>query len=117
MKIHLRLTFVMGALVLFGTVLPNFRADAPRPPAKSTAPEIRFNRDIRPILSNRCFKCHGPDLKKAGLNLQNRESAVKELKSGHVAIVPGKSDESELIERITTSLEAERMPRRGKPPL
>ena len=38
--------------------------------------EVRFNRDIRPILSNRCFKCHGPDLKKASLDLQSRQTAL-----------------------------------------
>src|SRR5262249_38735232 len=97
MKIHLRFSIVIGALVLLAAFLPAYRAETPPAPVKAAAPEIRFNRDIRPILSNRCFKCHGPDLKKAGLNLQNRESALKELKSGHVAIVPGKSDESELI--------------------
>src|SRR5262249_13710218 len=80
------------------------------------SPPISFNRDIRPILSNRCFKCHGPDLRKAGLDLQSRQSALKELKSGNVAIVPGKSDESELIERVTSPLQSERMPPKGKAP-
>src|SRR5687768_136684 len=53
------------------------------PPAAAAPPpaEVRFNRDVRPILSNRCFKCHGPDLKRAGLDLQSRDGAVKVLKS------------------------------------
>lgn len=81
----------------------------------SVATEVRYNRDIRPILSNRCFKCHGPDLKKGGLDLQTRDGATKELKSGHVAIVPGKSDESELIRRILADDPAERMPPKSPP--
>src|SRR5579871_1798859 len=47
-------------------------------------PTIHFNRDIRPILSNHCFKCHGPDQKKGGLDLQNADAARKTLKSGNV---------------------------------
>ena len=43
---------------------------------------IGYQRDVRPILANRCFKCHGPDLKKGGLDLQECASALKELKSG-----------------------------------
>ena len=56
--------------------------------------EVRFNRDVRPILSNRCFKCHGPDLKKAGLDLQAFATATKKLEGGEAAIVPGKSAHS-----------------------
>jgi hypothetical protein len=114
MKIHLRLALIGGALAVLGALLPGYRADNSATPAGTSAPKVRFNRDIRPILSSRCFKCHGPDLKKGGLNLQDRESALKELKSGHVAIVPGKSDDSELMERVGTTLEAERMPPKGK---
>src|SRR5437870_3214485 len=57
-----------------------------------------FTRDVRPILSQHCFKCHGPDDKarKGGLRLDIRESAVKEAKSGAVALVPGKPEKSEL---------------------
>jgi hypothetical protein len=76
--------------------------------------EIRFNRDIRPILSNRCFKCHGPDLKKAGLDLQTSEGATKELKSGEVAIVPGKSAQSVLLQRVLEADDSKRMPPKGK---
>jgi hypothetical protein len=84
--------------------------------AGSAAPgEVRYNRDARPILSNRCFKCHGPDLKKGGLNLRTRTGALKKLRSGGAAVVPGKSAQSLLIERVTAEDPAERMPPRGEP--
>ncbi|HEX6986176.1 MAG TPA: DUF1549 domain-containing protein, partial [Planctomycetaceae bacterium] len=74
--------------------------------------EIAFNRDVRPILSDNCFFCHGPDPKtrEAGLRLDVRESALAALESGATAIVPGKPDESELVRRITSEDEFERMP-------
>jgi hypothetical protein len=72
---------------------------------------IDFNRDIRPILSNNCFKCHGPDAaeRKAGLRLDAREHALNPTESGLVAIVPGKADESELLRRIFAT-DDEQMP-------
>lgn len=77
--------------------------------------EISFNHDIRPILSNRCFKCHGPDLKKGGLDLREREGALKELKSGAHAIIPGNAAASRLIERVSHPDPASRMPPKGEP--
>lgn len=76
------------------------------------ASEIDFNRDVRPILSNHCFKCHGPDenLREAGLRLDQEASATAELDSGSTAIVPGKPDESELIARIDSDDDEMRMP-------
>jgi hypothetical protein len=80
--------------------------------ANSLAAEIDFNREIRPILSNNCFKCHGPDdnLREAGLRLDKSAAATAELDSGSTAIVPGKPDESELIARINTEDEDLLMP-------
>lgn len=68
---------------------------------------IDFNRDIRPILSNHCFACHGPDAnkRKAKLRLDVREGAV-----GVKAIVPGEAEASELVRRIVHSDPDERMP-------
>jgi hypothetical protein len=64
-----------------------------------------FAREVRPLLSNRCFKCHGPDEdhQEAGLRLDVREVALAELDSGTRAIVPGHPDDSELIARITST--------------
>lgn len=75
-------------------------------------PSIDFGRDIRPLLSDRCFKCHGPDAasREAGLRLDQRETATAELESGVVAVVPGKPDESELLARIDSEDESMRMP-------
>src|SRR5215472_4048442 len=80
--------------------------------ARAEDPRINFDRDIRPILSNNCFKCHGPDAKqrKAGLRLDRRDGALGELKSGNWAVVPGKRKESALVARITAADPHERMP-------
>ena len=68
---------------------------------KPQRPEIDFNRDIRPILSDKCFHCHGPDRKhrKAGLRLDTHQGVLEDL-GGYQAVVPGDPDESELIFRI-----------------
>jgi hypothetical protein len=73
---------------------------------------VDFNRDVRPILADRCFGCHGPDeaKRKAGLRLDTAEGAAAALKSGHRAIVPGKVDESEAAARIRSADPDEVMP-------
>lgn len=66
---------------------------------------IDFNREIRPILSDMCYKCHGPDAaeRKAGLRLDNHAGAITKLESGSTAVIPGKPDESQLIARIVST--------------
>ena len=61
-----------------------------------------YNRDIRPVLSENCFSCHGPDSasRKAGLRLDHFENATNKLESGAIAIVPGHPEQSELVRRI-----------------
>jgi mono/diheme cytochrome c family protein len=72
----------------------------------------RYNRDIRPILSDACFACHGPDTanQKGGLRLDVREFALKPAKSGETAIVPGDAGKSPLISRIESGDKDEVMP-------
>jgi hypothetical protein len=65
-------------------------------------PAVRFNRDVRPIMSDTCFTCHGPAVQKAGLRLDRRDDALKPLKSKVTPIVPGQPDQSEIIRRILT---------------
>ncbi len=79
---------------------------------RSRAGSVTFNRDVRPILSEHCFSCHGPDAKarKAGLRLDQESSARAVLKSGHTAIIPGRPEASELIGRITAADTDDRMP-------
>jgi hypothetical protein len=68
----------------------------------SAAAPVEFNRDVRPILSGKCFQCHGPDDKarKAGLRLDLRQTATAANRKGRRAVVPGKPAESELVRRI-----------------
>lgn len=101
----------MGVWLAFAWALPVvFAADPGSVPAKPDA--VDFNRDVRPILSKHCFACHGEDAshRAAGLRLDQREAALKVLKSGHAAIVPGKVEASELIRRIVSSDPEARMP-------
>lgn len=74
--------------------------------------DIDFGRDIRPVLSGKCFHCHGPDpeSREAGLRLDLEADAKAELDSGLIALVPGNAEESELLARIITDDESIRMP-------
>jgi Protein of unknown function (DUF1553)/Protein of unknown function (DUF1549)/Planctomycete cytochrome C/F5/8 type C domain len=92
--------------------------------ASAHAVEPDFQRDIRPILSNACFKCHGPDGDErkggkkgsGGLRLDTEEGTRADL-GGSVSVVPGHPEKSELIARIVTTDEDDRMPpeKSGKP--
>jgi len=73
---------------------------------------VDFNREVRPVLSDRCYACHGPDATslKGGLRLDLREQATAPAKSGATAIVPGRPDQSELVRRLDAPDADERMP-------
>jgi hypothetical protein len=80
-------------------------------PAEVSARVIEFNRDVRPILSDKCFHCHGPDAKarNIALRLDLEETAKADL-GGRRAVAPGKPQESELVRRITAEKPVQRMP-------
>jgi len=71
--------------------------------ALHAADKIQFNRDVRPILSDKCFFCHGTDAnhRKGDLRLDQKDSACKPAKSGEIAVVPGQPEKSALMARIT----------------
>src|SRR4030081_2818298 len=82
------------------------------PPAFSQSKELDFSTQIRPILAENCFKCHGPDdaARKSKLRLDRPDTALQPAKSGKRALVPGKPNESELISRIMAEDPDDRMP-------
>ncbi len=77
------------------------------------AQEISFARDVQPLLAKHCFACHGPADQEAGVALHDRAMAVAVSDNGHFPVVPEDPDASELIRRVTTHEEAERMPPEG----
>ena len=91
-------------LMVFTLALAPFQAGA--------AQKISYNRHIRPLLSDQCFTCHGPDAtkRKAKLRLDLREDALKPAKSGEPAIVPGEPQQSALVKRIQTTDKIDQMP-------
>ena len=93
---------LLALIVLAAAVSPALGAE----PA-----EVRYNRDVRPILSDRCFRCHGPDSasRQADLRLDRRDSAVSD-RDGSPAISPGKPEASELVRRIISADASQRMP-------
>src|SRR6476659_9179155 len=97
-RIALRICIVLTTAALGGVAI----GDAP----------VDFDRQIRPIFSEYCLRCHGPDSKsrEAGLRFDRRDMAFGKLPSGDVAIVPGLAAKSELIRRVTSDDDEYRMP-------
>jgi hypothetical protein len=97
---------VLSAILLGGTS------------GSQAAPPVSFNRDVRPILADHCFACHGPDkhARKADLRLDVEEDTHAD-RGGYQVIAPGKAAASELIARITATDPAKHMPpvKFGKP--
>ena len=76
---------------------------APTASSESLPATIEFNRDIRPILSDKCFQCHGPGTQLASLRFDSEDGAKRALNGGRFAIVPGDPAKSHLITRITAA--------------
>ncbi len=102
----LAFTIPTACVVLAALFVP-VRAAEPAPKQRP----IDFNRDIRPILSDNCYACHGPDKnkRKADLRIDTKDGFFTPIKD-HTPVVPGHSDQSELFHRITTDDKDERMP-------
>ena len=81
------------------------------PPLAFAKPSVDFTKDVRPLLSEYCFHCHGPDksTREANLRLDTQEGAFKDL-GDYSAIVPGQPDESELVFRLHSKDKDELMP-------
>ncbi len=104
-------SIIAGAGIFLAAI--GFRPAVPAASAAEKAARIiDYNRDIRPIFSQNCYACHGPDAgkRKAGLRLDVKESAFKKLESGKVAIAARDPKQSELIRLITTADEDDKMP-------
>src|SRR5262245_49443192 len=98
----IRLRFAVRSAALLLSVAMPLAGPRSLPVCAADAATIDYNRDIRPILSNHCFACHGPDEanRQGGLRLDEGEAATQPADSGQKAIVPGKPDESQLVSRI-----------------
>src|SRR5579872_2360635 len=99
------LGFCLFALAGAGTLPGSARADRALPAV------VEFNRDVRPILSENCFACHGPDAKqrKAKLRLDTQKDAFAD-RGGYHVLLPGKPAASELLTRLTETDARRRMP-------
>ena len=101
-------------LLLYAILMHVVHAAPQGTPAAAQEPlpaTIEFNRDIRPILSDKCFQCHGPALQMATLRFDLEDGAKHALSGGRFAIVPGDPANSQLLKRITATNPAVRMPR------
>ena len=107
--------FAIGFLVLYVSIIGISFTGCQKNNSIALSPDsVDYNIHIRPILSDRCFKCHGPDAnqRKANLRLDTREGALAALKdnpNAHV-IVPGDADQSEVFLRVSSSDTSIQMP-------
>ncbi len=97
---------VCAILFALGTMAPS-SADS------TTAVEVDFSRQIRPILAKQCFSCHGPDKQESGVALHEFANATSESDNGLKPIVPGDWNSSEILKRIASDDPSVRMPPEG----
>jgi len=110
LRIRVLFALVVSACVMWS--LSATRTSSSPPPQTAAKPKpVDFNRDIRPILSDTCFKCHGPDehVRMANLRLDETEGLFID-RGGYRIIVPGHSDQSKLYQKISSKDDSFRMP-------
>jgi len=103
-----------GTAGLLCVTLASFGQDS-RSSAESIPNNVEFNRDIRPILSDKCYTCHGPSKQMGTLRFDREEVAKQPLSQGRFAIVPGDPARSQILQRVTAANPAVRMPFGGEP--
>jgi ankyrin repeat protein len=108
------MTYVLSALVILGSfpLLMAQAAQAQTPPPQAPSRQIDYDKDVRPLLSQNCYSCHGPEVQQSGLRLDLRQNALRGGDYGPV-IVPGKSHESKLIRRLLDGDGGMQMPPSG----
>ena len=82
---------------------------------QSSIPAPSFTNEIKPLLAKRCYACHGPDQAEGGLSFAEKATVFAQLESGAVPVTPGDLDQSEIIRRVASQDENERMPPEGEP--
>ena len=103
---------MFGTAIRFPKLLPGILPGAMLALQLSAAPPVDFARDVRPILSDRCFSCHGPDdaNRKAGLRFDIEDGPKKPRGSRPPVVVPGNVAASEILKRVAPEIPARRMP-------
>src|SRR5881396_3857887 len=108
-----RLTVPGVAWSVCSLSLAGAEADISKLPAAATT-QVEFDRDVKPLFEQSCFRCHGPEKPKAHFRLDNRESALKGGENNQDDIVPGDSAKSKLIHYVARLVEDMEMPPPGK---
>ncbi len=107
-RLAMRYSFALAALAILVTAIPAQPPEA-KPAFTSESAKVDFNRDVRPILADHCFQCHGPDAGKRKANLRLDIDPTTQ-KRDTTVIVPGKPEESELLRRVSHEDAGKRMP-------
>jgi mono/diheme cytochrome c family protein len=103
------LLLCLSAVLAIGLLASEARAEAPEPADRS----VDFARDVQPIFALHCYRCHGPELQESNYRLDVKQAALGEADFGEPAIVPGKSDESPLIQYVAADDDDFAMPPEG----